>query len=149
MRALSADVARKVARQAVAAGAKVVRDDARRRAPVAPRAYVASGGEMVGSKRKGTRQLEVDEVMVQPGNIPRNVVMKAVRKTQLTAQYDVGVRGGRKNGYASRIASLVEHGTVKMPARPFLRPALELNVQAASDAMAKRLKQRIDKVTAK
>lgn len=149
MRALSADIATKVAFQAVAAGAKVVRDGARARAPIAPRAYVASGSEMVRNKRKGQRSLEVDEVMVQPGNIPRNIMMTKVRRTQLTARYDVGVRGGKKHGYASRIASLVERGTVKMPARPFLRPALEQNLPAVTDAMARRLRLRIAKASSR
>jgi HK97 gp10 family phage protein len=131
MRALGADMAGKVARQATAAGAGVVRKAARQNAP------------------KDT------------GNLQAAIVMKRERQTRLTEEYVVAVRKGKtrdakaakrgegrlgKDAYYARFA---EFGTVKAPAQPFMRPALEDNVQAATDAIARRLKQRIDKVKSK
>lgn len=133
MQQLSADMAGKVARQAVAAGAGVVRKDARRRAPR------------------------------DSGNLQAAVIMKRLpkRETPLTEEYIVATRKGRtrdakaakagagKLGKDAYYAHMVEFGTVKMAAQPFMRPALENNTQAATDAMAQRLKQRLAKVKPK
>ena len=133
MQALSADMAGKVARQATAAGAGVVRKAARDAAPV------------------------------DTGNLKAAVVMKRLpkRETNLTEEYVVTVRKGKKSdavkGRAGRgrqgkdayYARFVEFGTVKLPARPFMRPALENNTQKATDAVASRLKQRLAKVSPK
>lgn len=133
MRNLSADMTGKVARQATAAGAGVVRKAARAGAPV------------------------------DTGNLQAAVVMKRVPKgqTQLTEEYLVTPRVGKKRdavagkagtgkrGKDAFYARFVEFGTVKMPARPFMRPALENNTQAATDAIAKRLRERIEKVKSK
>lgn len=130
MRNLSADMAGKVARQATAAGAGVVRKAARQNAPV------------------------------DSGNLQAAIVMKRERDTPLTEEYIVTIRQGRtrdtkagKSGKGPKgkdafYARFVEFGTVKMPARPFLRPALEQNTDAATQAMAKRLKARLDKAGA-
>ena len=130
MRSLGADMAGKVARQATAAGAGVVRKAARQGAPV------------------------------DSGNLRAAVVMKRQRQTRLTEEYIVAVRKGKtrdakagktggKQGKDAFYARFVEFGTVKAQAQPFMRPALEENVQAATDAMAKRLRDRIAKVKAK
>jgi HK97 gp10 family phage protein len=139
MRNLSDDINKKVARQAVAAGAKIVRDDARRRAP------------------KDT------------GNLQAAIVMKNLGKTKMTARYVVATRSGKtadvKAGKAAArsgekdqrklvgkdafYGAFVEFGTVKMPARPFMRPAIDDNTQAATDAIAKRLRQRIERAERK
>lgn len=131
MQGLSDDMRTKVARQAVAAGAGVVRKAARANAPV------------------------------DSGNLQAAVVMKRVRDTNLTEEYIVTPRRGKtRDGKAAKrgngklgkdayYARFVEFGTVKMPARPFMRPALEDNVQRATQAIAERLAARIKKVTAK
>jgi len=130
MRSLSADMRGRVARQATAAGAGVVRKAARQGAPV------------------------------DSGNLQAAVVMKRQRQTRLTEEYIVTVRQGKtrdakagkaggKQGKDAFYARFVEFGTVKHQAQPFMRPALENNVQAATDAMAKRLRERIEKVKAK
>jgi len=133
MQGLSADIAGKIARQAVAAGAGVVRKAARAKAPR------------------------------DSGNLQAAVVMKRLskRETRLTEEYIVTARKGRtkdakaakagtgKLGKDAYYARFVEFGTVKMPARPFMRPALENNTQAATDAIAARLRARIAKVRPK
>ena len=133
MKGLSADMAGKVARQATAAGAGVVRKAAREMAPV------------------------------DSGNLKAAVVMKRLpkRETPLTEEYFVTVRQGKKRdaaqgkartgrqGKDAFYARFVEFGTVKVPARPFMRPALENNTQKAVSAMSNRLKARLDKVRPK
>lgn len=131
MRALGADMAGKVARQATAAGAGVPRKAIKARAP------------------KDT------------GNLQAAIVMKRVRDTQLSAEYVVAVRKGKTRdvkaakrgegrlGKDAFYARFPEFGTVKMPAQPFIRPGFEESVQPATEAIAKRLKQRIDKVKSK
>lgn len=81
----------------------------------------------------------------------------------------VGVRGGARIPYTSnddnrragRIGQsyqvegkvfywrFIEFGTSKMPAKPFMRPALEQNVQAATDKFAQVYSDEIDKEIAK
>lgn len=130
MRRLSADMAGKVARQATAAGAGVARKNIRARAP------------------KDT------------GNLQAAIVMKRVRNTNLTEEYIVAPRKGKRRdvraakagtgklGKDAYYAHMVEFGTVKMAAQPFVRPGFEESVQPATQAIAKRLKQRLDKVGA-
>lgn len=131
MRGLSADIAGKVGRQAAAAGAGVVRKAARAKAPV------------------------------RTGNLRAAIVMKRMAESPLTAEYVITPRRGKTRdvkaakagtgalGKDAFYAPFVEFGTVKMPAQPVLRPALQENVQQATEAVARRLKQRLDKVRAK
>jgi len=131
MRGLSEDVRTKVARQAVAAGASVVRKAARDKAPV------------------------------DSGNLKASMIMKRIRETNLTEEYIVTPRKGKtRDGKAAKrgqgklgkdayYARFVEFGTVKVPARPFIRPAMEDNVQRATQAIADRLAARIKKVSGK
>jgi HK97 gp10 family phage protein len=126
---LNSDMANKVARAATAAASGVIRKSAVQKAPIAPEDYV------------------VDGLKVSKGNIPKNIVTKRVKpsETNLTSEHLVVVRGKRKHGYASRIASLQEFGTVKMPANPFIRPAFDENKEKAIDAMKKRIELRLKK----
>jgi HK97 gp10 family phage protein len=131
MRELSSDIAGKVARQATAAGASVARKNIKARAPV------------------------------DTGNLRAAVVMKRERQTNLTEEYVVAVRKGKRRDVAAAkkgegklgkdayYAHMVEFGTVKTPAQPFIRPGFEESAQPAVEAIAKRLKQRIDKVKSK
>lgn len=120
MQGLSDDMRTKVARQAVAAGAGVVRKAARDKAPV------------------------------DSGNLKASLIMKRVKDTSLTEEYIVTPRKGKtRDGKDAYYARFVEFGTVQAPAQPFMRPALEDNVQRATNAIAERLAARIKKVTVK
>lgn len=134
MRGLSAEVNQKISRAAVQAGAKVIKDLAIRKAPIAGAPYIVR-------KNKQDKQ----GVLVQPGNIPKNIVTKRVKDSRMTAETVIAVRGKRKDGYASRIASLKEFGTVKMPAEPFMRPAFDEGKVPAVNAVKNRLRTRIAK----
>lgn len=125
LRGLSRDMATKAARQAVAAGASVVRAQARKNTPS------------------------------DTGNLKKAIVMKRKRNTNLTEEYGVSVRVGKKSdvtrakagtgalGKDAFYARFLEFGTVKKAARPFLAPALSQSIQKASDAMKNRLAKRI------
>lgn len=130
MNRLSADMAGKIARQATASAAGVVRKAARDNAPV------------------------------DTGNLKASIVMKRNRATNLTEEYHVTARVGKKSdvkkakagkgrlGKDAYYLRFIEFGTVKMPPRPFMAPALSNNIQQATDAMKKRLTQRLKKAGA-
>lgn len=120
--ALGKDMGGKIARGAAAAGVNVIKAEARRRVPV------------------------------KTGAAKQAIVTKRVRGTPLAAEYVVGFkkakkadRNGPKDGWYAR---LLEFGTVKMPAQPFMRPAFDTQKQAAVDKVAQVLKKRLDKVGA-
>lgn len=160
MRGLSEDVQKKISRQAVAAGAGVVRKAARDKAPK------KTGALRAGIVMKRVKDTPLTEeyvvtistkemkkyvqksrssiVELQGPTAPKLVNGKMVRAKKLL---------GRKDSYESwgdlYYGRFIEFGTVKMPARPFLRPALEDNVQRATQAIADRLAARIKKVSGK
>lgn len=129
---LKSEVALKIGRRAVNKGAQVIKKLVIAKAPVAPKPYRVDDGTPSGQ-------------IVQPKNIQRNVVIKRVPKSELTAESVVAIRGKRKNGYANRIASLGEFGTVKQAAKPFVRPAFEEGKVPAAEAIVKELKKGIEK----
>ena len=128
-------VARNGLRVSVYAGAKVVRDEARARAP------------------KAVQSLGPNQP--PPGTLKRSVIMKHIPElSSLTRQtFFVTVRHGkkyRKQGKKGNLSQdawywrFVEFGTRKMRARPFLRPALEARRREAGQAMKDRLSERIE-----
>lgn len=128
-RTLSTKVQKNIARATTNAGAQVFKKKIAQLAPVAPEPYT------------------VEDVLVQPGNLKRNVVTKYLKPSQTTAtsEHLVVMRGGKEHGYASRIGALQEFGTVKQQPQPFFRPGADQAVEPAIDAMKKRFKDRIDK----
>jgi len=126
---LNADVQTNVACAATNAGAQVIKKRIAELAPVAPEPY------------------KVEDVIVQPKNIARNVVVKRMKpgETSATSEHIIVVRGKRKYGYASRVAALQEFGTVSQPANPFFRPGADQAVEPALGALKKRFKSRIEK----
>lgn len=133
MRLLSSDVSGKIARAGVLAAAKIVKSAAIAAAPISDRPH-----------QLGRRKDQI----AQPGNLKRNIIVKRLPPNEraVTEEYIVGVRHGSgrvpKDAFYWRF---IEFGTVKLPARPFLRPALENNQQQAIDAMKDRIAARIAK----
>lgn len=129
------------ARAALARGAKVIRDDARRRVPVAT------------------------------GAVRDNIVMKRDTRPDrygANERYTVGVRGGakryantkrnRRKGRAGQeyvtagntyYWRFLEFGTAKMAARPFLRPAFESQKDRALAAIVDGLTAGIQRIAKK
>ncbi len=135
LRELPRRVARNGLRAAVYAGAKVIRDEARLKAPVA-------------TSLPGPNQ-------PPPGTLKRSIIMKQVPELsgEQKQTFFVTVRHGKKyrkqgkNGNLSQDAwywRFVEFGTVKMAAKPFLRPAFEGRKRDAVDAIKNRLAERIE-----
>lgn len=126
---LDYDVQSKIARAATNAGAQVMRKAIAKNAPVAEEAYKQPG------------------VIVQPGNLGRNVVVKRLKEseTPATSEHLVVMRGKRKYGYASRVGSLQEFGTVEQAPQPFFRPGANESIDAAASAVKERFGKRIDK----
>ena len=67
---------------------------------------------------------------VDEGDLRDNVIVKRVTESRLTSEHMVTVRTKK-----APHAHLVEFGTVKMPAEPFLRPAIEGGAQEAARAI--------------
>ncbi len=118
----------------MARGAVVIRDEAKTRAPVST-TPPAPGDPL-------------------PGTLKRSIVIKHDKdRSSLTSQtYVVAVRHGKKyrnqgkKGNRSQDAYYwrwVEFGTVKMAARPFMRPAFEAQKEAAVQEIARVLAERI------
>ena len=135
LRELPKRVARNGLRGAVYAGAKVIRDEAKLKAPVA-------------SAPLGPNQ-------PPQGTLKRSIIMKQVPELsgEQKQTFFVTVRHGkkyRKQGKSGNLSQdawywrFVEFGTVKMTARPFLRPAFEGKKYEAVDAIKTRLAERIE-----
>lgn len=124
MKGLSEDMNNRIARAATAAGAVVIRDAAKQKAPV------------------------------RTGNLKKNIIVKRLPKgeSSLTSEHIVTVRKGKltKKQQASGLndafyAQFVEYGTAKMPAQPFLRPAYDQNKEKAVQAIKDRISKRLTK----
>lgn len=130
LRSVSQEVAKRGARSAGTRAMRIVRDDARRRA----------------------EQFDDPETA---SNIAKNIVTRysaRASKREGGIVIQVGVQGGarpRKGSDDEGHWRLIEFGTSKMAARPFMRPALSDNVQAVSDKFIKELEPKIDKALAK
>ena len=135
LRELPDRVAKNGLRVSVYAGAKVIRDEARLRAP------------------KATESLGPNQP--PPGTLKRSVIMKHIPElSSLTRQtFFVTVRHGKKYRNQGKKGNLsqdawywrfVEFGTRKMRASPFLRPALEAKRRDAVQAMKERLAERVE-----
>lgn len=116
LRSLPDRVGRNVARGATNAAAVVIRNEARIRAPV----YTGP----------------VQEGHPPPGTLKRSIIVKQIPEQSgpLLQTYIVHVRRGEKYAHQGKknlsqdayYWTWVEYGTVKMTARPFLRPAFEV-----------------------
>lgn len=115
-------------RAATSAGAVLIRNDARNRAPV------------------------------DTGEMKKDIQVKREREVRggdlVTASYSVYTRGGKRSRLAGKARDIdkdsfywkfVEFGTAKMPAQPFMRPAFEANKEAAVAAIGEKLDERIQK----
>lgn len=133
LKALPQNVGRNVLRGATSAAARIVRDEAKGKAPV------YTGPVSAGHP--------------PPGTLRRSVIQKQIRELSgMTKQtFYVTVRRGKKyakqgkKGMLSQdafYASWVEFGTSNMAAKPFMRPAFESKKQEAINAMAEYIAKR-------
>lgn len=134
LKELDAKVQQKILRSVTSAGATVVKKTIARKAPVADAEYTVT--DSAGNK-----------VTVQPGNLGKKVNVRKLKASETTAssEHIVSLAATRKDGYARRIGTLQEFGTVDQPPRPFFRPGAEEAMNPAIEAMKSRFKVRIDK----
>jgi HK97 gp10 family phage protein len=131
MKELPANIARNVLRGAVNAGATVIREEAKARAPKFE-GKVAKGQPPAGTLKRALYQKQIRE-----------------KSSAVLQTFYVGVRQGRsakktkKGSIDAWYARFVEFGTSKMAARPFMRPAFEAKKEAAVQAIKNYLEKRI------
>jgi len=125
---LPGKVAEKVVAQAAFAGAKVIRDDAKQRAPLGTVPHYSSER----NRRKG--------YLLQPGNLRKEIrARKAKRGKWGEVIYKVGMTGRAFYGL------FFEFGTKKMGKRPWLRPAFDNNMSQAIEAQRKAFQRGIER----
>jgi HK97 gp10 family phage protein len=120
LRALGPDIGRNALRAGVRAAAKLVSDDAKSRVPV------------------------------KTGVLRKAIYFKQIRELSGDVQqtFFVAARSGKKyqkRGQDAYYWRFLELGTINIGATPFFRPAFDANKGAAVDAIATKIKQRIDK----
>lgn len=135
---------------------RVLHDDLKFKAAASA---VASGARVVANAAKKNARAQGLELS---GALIENIAVKRNKTGRDKIQYNVGVRHGRKSKNTREIVQyrgtkkkvtyendpfywwFHEFGTSKMPARPFMRPAFESNVENARQAMVKRLRASIE-----
>lgn len=127
-------VARNALSQAVNAGARVIREEARRMAPVYT-GPVSQGHPPPGTLKKAIIQKGIAEL----SSLFAQTVFVAVRHGKKYRK--VGKKEINRDAYYWRF---VEFGTANMSAHPFMRPAFEAKKQEAVDAIKDRLALRIE-----
>lgn len=132
MRELSADVQNRVARQATGAGAQLV--------------------------KKGVQARLRANPTVDTGLLLANIIAKKVPKSQtkLTSEHVVTIRKrdypkqrGKSRRNTRQVGIYAEFGTVKETKEPFLQPGFESTKERAAQAIADKLKARIEAVRPK
>jgi HK97 gp10 family phage protein len=87
-----------------------------------------------------------------PPMIWKLIIIREARIRESGVRMRVGIAGGAKSQRAKDHPwywRLLELGTERMRAQPFLRPALENNAQAVGERFANELNAEIDKLVAK
>lgn len=121
------DKADEAVRPAAQAGAQVLYDYAKRNAPISEKAHMFHGTHAVyGPYKPGTLRDSIYQVYSRDNS------------NQSRAQYHVSF-----NFKKAPYGFMVEYGTSKAPAKPFIRPAMSL-APAAHDAMENELLRRLN-----
>ncbi len=133
-------IAKNALSSSVYAAAKVIKDEAKQRAP-----------KFTGPVSQGHPP---------PGTLGRSIIMKHIseKSDKYQQTYYVLVRHGKKYQAQGKKGTLsqdafywrfVEFGTVNMAAKPFMRPAFESKKQAAIEALKQKLATRIEEEAGK
>lgn len=124
------------AKKALISGSKIIRDEARRKAP---RDTGLLANNIIHYRAKLTSGVvEMIKIGVRSGKKRYAKTVKNVRKGIVGETYKT--RGDAYYWY------FFEFGTSKMPARPFLRPAFESKKEKALEVIAESLKKQIEMI---
>lgn len=136
---------------------RALHDDLKMKAAAAA---VAGGARLVANEAKKNARSQGLELS---GALLENIAIKREKTGRDKIQYNVGVRHGSKSKNARKVVRyrgtrkqisyendpfywwFHEFGTSKMPARPFMRPAFEANVEKIKQTMANRLRSSIER----
>ena len=108
---------------------------------------------MRGAARKAMTKVRNDVKAAAPEDLNDDDNVKIKTSVALITKWKandlyvkVGIRGGaKKNPDTPYYFRMVEFGTAKMAARPFMRPALESNAQQIMDTVVQELNRALDK----
>jgi HK97 gp10 family phage protein len=125
-------LAKNILSGAIRAGAVVIQNEARSRAPqAAEKHFRYYKGKLTG--------------VVIPGNLKKNIKVRLAPRSSRERPIEYWVYVGKKAFYWR----FMEFGTSKMSAKPFMRPAFETMKEKAIERMKEYLGARIDKEAAK
>jgi HK97 gp10 family phage protein len=125
-------LAKNILAGAIRAGAVVIQQEARARAPQSEKQhYRYKNGKAIG--------------VVIPGNLKKNIKVRLAPRSSRERPITYWVYVGKKSFYWI----FSEFGTSKMSAKPFLRPAFDSKKQEALDRIKEYLSARIDKEASK
>lgn len=116
-------------RQALRPGARIILNEIRQTAPVGTRNHAYYSPAKKNSKAANGEGKKLREF--KPGNLKRSFAILNLRKSK---DLFVGPRTGKKSPFDGYYAHLVEFGTSKMAAQPFIRPAVAAKREAAMKA---------------
>lgn len=126
-------------KRAVFRGAWVIRLEAEARAPMSEQAHwFYSRRRKDGSA--GARYL------FQPGSLKKAVYIKYIPENSMDgerAQYRIGWRENPSNKGYVPYAHMVEFGTVRMPAFPFIRPAYDVKRRQAEEIVVETIRKAV------
>lgn len=116
-------------RQALRPGARIILQEIRATAPVGTRRHAYYSPAKKNTKAGNGKGKKLREF--RPGNLKRSFAILNLRKSR---DLFVGPRTGKKSPFDGYYAHLVEFGTSKMAAQPFIRPAVAARREAAQRA---------------
>ena len=139
MEAYSDKVAKKAVKSALSAAATPIIKEAKQRAVIAEHEHLM---------KYGNRYVEVQPGLLKSSIRRRQLKAAELRKINASAGVAIRIGKGTKQKLYPRYWHFVEFGTSKMAAIPFLRPAFDLQKDAAIARFKNKLAQNIDRLDA-
>jgi len=142
MKELDARLQKKVGRNAVAAGARIIQKQAKQNAPVLK--------EPAPNRKPGTikKQIRTKAERRKDGTFEARVWVKGIGKKKVNEFKAATGRKSSENPDDPWYWWLVEFGTARTPAQPFMRPAFEAKKVEAARKIQSNLSDRLEKEAA-
>lgn len=141
--ALDLDIQKKAGRNAVSAGANVIKKQAQANAPVLDR---ATPTRKPGTIKKNIRSKAVKK---KNGTFEARVWVKSLEKKKVSAFKESTGKSARENPDDPYFWWFQEFGTAHHAAQPFMRPAFETKKVDAAEKIKSNLSNRINKEAAR